>query len=188
MTTAQPNRGPAAGPANRAALIAAAREVFAEYGPSGPLALIAKKAGVGKGSLYRQFPTREDIIFAAFDDQLTDLARIAARSDATADTVLEAIIGQLMDSVGFLAFFTPGEELGTRLHAQENSARDLLAELLTQDRRGALRSDVTIDELLTAIRMFGAILCSTPGPTRVAVADEAWKLLSRALRVPTRTT
>ncbi|HAN25892.1 MAG TPA: TetR/AcrR family transcriptional regulator, partial [Microbacterium ginsengisoli] len=55
---ARPNRGRAAGPANRAALLAAAREVFGEQGLSAPLSAVARRAGVGQGSLYRHFPTR----------------------------------------------------------------------------------------------------------------------------------
>ena len=51
--TAKPkaNLGPSAGPANRAALIAAAREVFAEGGLMAPLNQVARRAGVGQGSL-----------------------------------------------------------------------------------------------------------------------------------------
>ncbi|MCW2751182.1 MAG: TetR/AcrR family transcriptional regulator [Aeromicrobium sp.] len=49
-------------------LIAAAREVFAESGAAGSLDEIAKRAGVGAGTLYRHFPTRDDLIDALMRD------------------------------------------------------------------------------------------------------------------------
>jgi AcrR family transcriptional regulator len=60
-------------------LIAAAREVFAESGSAGSLDEIAKRAGVGAGTLYRHFPTRDDLIDALMRDW-TD--RVAADSEA----------------------------------------------------------------------------------------------------------
>ncbi|MDX6275901.1 MAG: hypothetical protein QOJ72_29 [Nocardioidaceae bacterium] len=59
-------------------LIAAAREVFAESGAAGSLDEIAKRAGVGAGTLYRHFPTRDDLIDALMRDW-TD--RVAADSE-----------------------------------------------------------------------------------------------------------
>lgn len=59
--TERANRGPAAAAENRAAIIKAAGEVFAEQGLGAPLNSIAKRAGVGQGSLYRHFPTRASL-------------------------------------------------------------------------------------------------------------------------------
>ena len=60
QSTASPraNRGPAAAAENRRALIAAAREVYADGGLAAPFSAVAKRAGVGQGSLYRHFPDR----------------------------------------------------------------------------------------------------------------------------------
>ncbi|SFK64764.1 TetR/AcrR family transcriptional regulator [Amycolatopsis sacchari] len=66
---------------NRAAIIEAAHELFAEN-PHVPLSEVAKRAGVGAGTLYRHFPTREDLILAAYQH---DIERLTA----TADEVLE---------------------------------------------------------------------------------------------------
>ncbi|HEU0181064.1 MAG TPA: helix-turn-helix domain-containing protein, partial [Agromyces mariniharenae] len=70
----KPNRGPSAGPANRRALIAAARDVFATEGLQAPFSAVAKKAGVGQGSLYRHFPDRLSLAVAVFDENLDELA------------------------------------------------------------------------------------------------------------------
>ena len=72
------NRGPAAAVENRAALIQAAREIFAEQGVDAPLSAIAKRAKVGQGSLYRHFPTRGAIAVAAFDANVNEIEALVA--------------------------------------------------------------------------------------------------------------
>lgn len=66
----------AAAARNRVAIINAAHELFAEN-PLASLNEVAKRAGVGAGTLYRHFPTREDLILAAYQhdiERLTDSA------------------------------------------------------------------------------------------------------------------
>ena len=69
-TTRKPNLGPSAGPGNRRALIVAAREIFAEDGLAAPFSAVAKRAGVGQGSLYRHFPDRLALAVAVFDENI----------------------------------------------------------------------------------------------------------------------
>ena len=59
------------------ALIAAAREVFASDGVNGSLEEIARRAGVGIGTLYRNFPTRQALLEAVYVDEVEALARVA---------------------------------------------------------------------------------------------------------------
>jgi len=68
-------------------LVAAAREVFAERGAEGSLDEIAKRAGVGPGTLYRHFPTRDDLIDALMRDWS---ARVLADSEAAIEAGLPA--------------------------------------------------------------------------------------------------
>ena len=63
---------------NRVAIIEAAHELFADN-PLVPLSEVAKRAGVGAGTLYRHFPTREDLILAAYQH---DIERLTAEADA----------------------------------------------------------------------------------------------------------
>src|SRR5262245_25964077 len=63
---------------NRARLIDAARELFAESGTSVPLAAVAKAAGVGTGTAYRHFPTQEALVEATYRDEI---ARLGAAAD-----------------------------------------------------------------------------------------------------------
>lgn len=62
---------------NRVAIIEAAHELFAQN-PLVPLSEVAKRAGVGAGTLYRHFPTREDLILAAYQH---DIERLTATAD-----------------------------------------------------------------------------------------------------------
>lgn len=88
---AEPAQGPTEKPMRADArrnydkLIAAAREVFRERGSDGSLDEIAKRAGVGPGTLYRHFPTRDALIDAMMKDWSE---RIDADSQAVVDSGL----------------------------------------------------------------------------------------------------
>ncbi|HEX4723623.1 MAG TPA: helix-turn-helix domain-containing protein [Pseudonocardiaceae bacterium] len=62
---------------NSQVLIDTARAVFVEKGPDAPLDEIAKRAGVGPGTLYRHFPNRDALIEAVYRDQVSELANEA---------------------------------------------------------------------------------------------------------------
>jgi AcrR family transcriptional regulator len=74
---------------NRDAVLAAAREVFAQEGLDAPLNEIARRAGVGQGTLYRRFATREALIEAIADDYLAELREMARRAGTGAEAFLE---------------------------------------------------------------------------------------------------
>jgi AcrR family transcriptional regulator len=58
-------------------LIAAARAAFAEHGTSASLDEIARRAGVGIGTLYRHFPNRQDLLEAVYVEEVEDACRQA---------------------------------------------------------------------------------------------------------------
>jgi len=84
-TTAAPNRaGPARAPRadakrNRERLLVAAKQAFAEVGPDVGLDEIARRTGVGIGTLYRHFPNRDAIVEAVYRREVQQLADAAAR-------------------------------------------------------------------------------------------------------------
>src|SRR3954470_6549679 len=59
-------------------VLAAAREAFAEGGESTPLEEIARRAGVGIGTLYRHFPNRQALLEAVYVDEVEEVCRSAA--------------------------------------------------------------------------------------------------------------
>ncbi|MFF9275524.1 TetR/AcrR family transcriptional regulator [Streptomyces griseosporeus] len=62
---------------NYDALLAAAREAFAEHGAEASLEDIARRAGVGIGTLYRNFPTRRDLFESVYADEVNALCQAA---------------------------------------------------------------------------------------------------------------
>src|SRR5580704_13622999 len=62
---------------NRERLLAAAREVFAECGESTALEEIARRAGVGIGTLYRHFPNRQALLEALYVNEVEEVCRSA---------------------------------------------------------------------------------------------------------------
>jgi AcrR family transcriptional regulator len=61
---------------NRERIIAAAVEVFAERGLEASTAEIAQRAGVGEATLFRRFPTKDDLIIAIVESQMSDVVAI----------------------------------------------------------------------------------------------------------------
>src|ERR1051325_5805783 len=62
-------------------VLAAAREAFAEGGESMALEEIARRAGVGIGTLYRNFPNRQALLEALYVEEVEEMARSAAAFD-----------------------------------------------------------------------------------------------------------
>ncbi|MGR6973924.1 TetR/AcrR family transcriptional regulator [Streptomyces cynarae] len=75
VASRRPHRKDAA--RNYDALIAAAREAFAEHGAEASLEDIARRAGVGIGTLYRNFPTRRHLFESVYAGEVNDLCRVA---------------------------------------------------------------------------------------------------------------
>src|SRR6266566_9649705 len=60
---------------NRDQILIAARDIFADHGPGAPLEEIARRAGVGIGTLYRRFPDRQSLLRAVALDTLGRVAQ-----------------------------------------------------------------------------------------------------------------
>jgi AcrR family transcriptional regulator len=86
---------------NNDKLVAAGRALFSEKGTSAPLEEVAERAGVGIGTLYRHFPTRQALLEAVYVDEVEAMARAAA---SLADLEpWEALSRWLHQYVGFAA-------------------------------------------------------------------------------------
>ncbi|WP_067535516.1 TetR/AcrR family transcriptional regulator [Nocardia crassostreae] len=181
-TSQRANRGPKAAAGNRAALIRAARELFAADGFDVPLSAIARAAGVGQGVLYRHFPTRESIALTVFEENIAEVEAAAANPESTVDDILAVIVGQLTDSAAFIAVLDPADTEDPRLCEVGRRLFDLTERKLADpDRRGALRPDIVTGDVMMAVAMLGGILSKTPVATRADAARQAWSLLRRGL-------
>jgi AcrR family transcriptional regulator len=147
---------------NRARVLVAAEAVFADKGPSASTEEVARRAGVAIGTVFRHFPTKEDLIQAVFADRVQ---RLVDEADALST----------LDDPGaaFFAFFTHLTELSVmkyafadalatagvdvnavgRSHPQVvEQLHGAIQTLLTRAQRaGAVRADVHLPEVLTVM-------------------------------------
>ena len=82
-------------------LIAAGREAFTEDGKSASLEDIARRAGVGIGTLYRHFPSRQDLLEAVYVEEVDALCRSAV--DLAGEPPWDALVAWLHRFVDYLA-------------------------------------------------------------------------------------
>jgi AcrR family transcriptional regulator len=140
---------------NREHVLKVAQEVFAAEGLAVPIDEIARRAGLGVGTLYRHFPTKEALFLAIVVDRMEHLGA-EARALAHAPDPGEAFFGFLSRMVhegsakkDFMdALSGTREELGRTLAGIKASYRAALAVLLerAQD-SGAVRRDVSVSEV-----------------------------------------
>ncbi|MEU8709280.1 TetR/AcrR family transcriptional regulator [Streptomyces sp. NPDC048565] len=142
---------------NREQLLAAAQDVFAEGGPGASLNEIARRAGVGPGTLYRHFPNRQALLTAVLRDRVEGLCGQAEKlltSDSPDQALyrwLDAFLAHARSNRGMgsaLMIEEPGE-LGLDCHGL---ILDAAAGLLTRaQQQGTARADLTADDLLQLV-------------------------------------
>lgn len=180
-----PNLGPRAAAGNRAALLAAAREVFGSAGTGAPLSAVAKRAGVGQGSLYRHFPDRLDLVVAVFEEQVVAVEKLAATPGADLADLLGLVTRNAIDSVGFVDLVRSRVPADGRIVALgERVAVALGTRLAGATGSGAVRAGTTADDLLLAVAMVAGGLSQAEGEDRVRRARRAWELLGLEARIP----
>ncbi|MUL42357.1 helix-turn-helix transcriptional regulator [Streptomonospora sp. PA3] len=165
---------------NRARILRAAEEVFAEQGASAATEEVARRAGVAVGTVFRHFPTKDDLLAAIMKEARRQLADEADALLASGDpaTALFAFFSRVLAQasakrtvVGALA--DAGSPI--RVADQVDELRAAVAALLARAQEaGAVRPDARIDEVM-------ALLTAT---TQAAV-QSAWPpdLQSRTLAV-----
>jgi AcrR family transcriptional regulator len=174
----RPNLGPSAGPGNRRALIEAARAVFTESGYAAPLSAVARRAGVGQGSLYRHFPDRVALAVAVFDENIGELEESSAPATVTLDDLIDQIIRQAVVSTAFIDLIWASqadervEHLGTRVRALVGTV------VRREQEAGRIRSSVSVDDVFLAISMLIGVVSRSPENERVALARRGWALFS----------
>ncbi|MFJ5226969.1 TetR/AcrR family transcriptional regulator [Streptomyces sp. NPDC088400] len=136
---------------NRRSVIDAARDAFARHGVTASLDEVARAAGVGPGTLYRHFPSRDDLILALIDDGMADLHRLGVELLDETDPLravnrwLDAYIEQCGTFEGLaqaLARRPAHESSSCRLAFDAGSALIRRAAAA-----GALRADIDADDV-----------------------------------------
>jgi AcrR family transcriptional regulator len=144
---------------NRERLLQAAAAVFGAGGPDASLEAVARRAGVGIGTLYRHFPTREALFEAVYRHEVEQLAEQAEQLK-TAAVPVEALRSWLRSNVAFVA---TKKGMAAALALAVNKKSDLTAyssDRLTRavasllDRAvaaGEIRADISPEDLLRAL-------------------------------------
>ena len=159
---------------NRTRILETAREVFAARGSDASLEEIARGAGVGIGTLYRHFPTRDDLVMAVFREQTDELQQLAEQlltSDQPGEALAAWLHANLLKAspcrgLGAEAMLTmlaqpDGEPMPCE--AMRLAGAELLAR--AQD-AGAVRAGVEIDDLVRMVQAvsLAAEECGDPDP------------------------
>jgi AcrR family transcriptional regulator len=163
---------------NRARVLDAARTAFAEAGLDVGVEEIARRAGVGKGTLYRRFPTKEALVRAIFEDILEEIDHIVAAAEAEADawtafTNYMATTARLQASnQGF--YDVVAQRLGAAALTDEQRRRvmDSTTRMLkrAQD-ANVVRADLVPEDVQLMLRMVGATTRPAPDGSPM---DDHW--------------
>ena len=139
---------------NRARIVEAAQAAFAEHGLDVPLEEVAGDAGVGIATLYRRFPTRDDLIAACFERRLAEYARAAEEALEAPDgwtgfcTYIERICAMQAADRGLKDVLTRTFPNATALEAHRNLGYERSVRLLERAKaEGTLRPDVVPEDL-----------------------------------------
>lgn len=153
---------------NRERILAAAREMFVEFGSEAPFDEIARRAGVGNATLYRHFPDRStlvhhvvlyvmDRVAGIAEDSLAEepdaFAALCRFTHAAADERIGALCPMLADG-----FDHDHPELLAARTALEESVETLLT---TGQNAGLLRTDIGVGDLMVALSQLSRPLPGT---------------------------
>ena len=167
---------------NREKLVEAGREVFAEQGPDASLEEVARRAGVGIGTLYRHFPTREALVEVIFEEHVGQV-HAAAEAAAEAEDAWAGIVGFLERAIELQAENLPLRDVFLRHPAGEGRIGEqrrriglLLERTIARARgQGTLRDDFAVSDFSFAMGSFWPLLETTAG-----LAPDVWR---RHLRI-----
>jgi len=173
---------------NRDAIVAVARDVFAEQGLAAPLETIAARAGVGIATLYRRFPTREKLVAAALTEKVAEYAEAAEAALAVADPwvgfagFVQRICELQADDRGLSDLLSMTLSADEQVEQLRRTANDRVVTLIERAKAGgALREDFAGEDLVLLLIATAAVMHVTradaPGAWRrfVALALDAFR-------------
>lgn len=143
---------------NRERIVAAAREIFLEFGPDAPLDEIARRAGIGNATLYRHFADRGALVHGVLLSVMgrtTDHAEVAAAEEPDPFTALCRFAHAAVDErFGSLCgvVFGQADHRAPEVNAERLRFEGAVEALMERARQaGQLRDDVTVRDLVVAL-------------------------------------
>lgn len=150
---------------NRARLVAAARELFAERGLGVSMRQVARRAGVSEPTLRRRFPCWETLVAEAFQDKIAAYADLAEEALAAADA-WEGFTGflrrlarlQLVDR-GFTEVLTLTFPVSLRAEQQRRRAYEAITALIGRaQEQGSLRPDFSPEDVVLVLMAHAGVV------------------------------
>jgi AcrR family transcriptional regulator len=177
---------------NRDRLLEAARQAFAAEGLSVSLDEIARRAGVGPGTLYRHFPTKEALFEAVVHERLRRLVDQARALGAAGDpatalfTVLGSIVADAAEKADLIdALASAGIEVRTTVAATAADLRSEIGRILSRAQAsGTVRADIGTAELMAALS--GVLLALRHPASKDADPQRTLAILLDGLRAAPR--
>jgi AcrR family transcriptional regulator len=144
---------------NRERVLEAAKAVFSAGGSDASLEAVAKRAGVGIGTLYRHFPTREALFEAVYRREVDQLSELAEQLKSTAAPVdalrrwLKSNVELVATKKGMIAALALAVQTSSELYAYSfDRLTKAVAGLLDRAvAAGEIRADVSAEDLLRAL-------------------------------------
>ncbi len=173
-------------------MVDVARATFVAQGLGVTMREIARQAGLGVATVYRHFPTREDLITAVFAEQVA--ACSAKVADAVADPDpwrgITAIVDEICTRHAYDPGFTAvllGYGATTNIFATEraDNVRSIAALFERARREHVLRPDLTVDDVRLVLSATSAVFAPSPAQALVEVRRLAALLLQGMRAHPT---
>lgn len=170
---------------NRERILTAARRLFASVGLDVSMACVAREAGVGKATLSRRFPSREDLINAVFADRMDAYAAAVAQALADPDpwhgftSFIHNVCAMQAADRGFAEVLALTFPAAKALEARRAEAYHGFLELIRRAKAtGHLREDFTHQDLVILLMANAGVVAAT-----YAAAPDAWhRLVGHMLR------
>ena len=168
---------------NREKVLRAAREAFAASGYDVPLDEIAALAGVGPGTVYRHFPSKEELFEAVATARVRDLiddARARAE-DADPGQAFFGFLGRIREEAAAKRDVPEALSIAGPLQAEMHAA---LGELLRRAQQaGAVRPEITTPDIIALLKgLLRSINDAPPGPVGQSQADRLLTVVTDGLR------
>ncbi|MBN9622685.1 MAG: helix-turn-helix transcriptional regulator [Actinobacteria bacterium] len=174
--------------ANRAAIVAAARELFAD---SADVAMcqVARRAGVGQGTLYRHFSNRSALAAEILAEQVVRIEDLAIAEEGEPDAffvLLRSLVDGMVDLYGLAVLARHDAETDSRLKRNRERIGELL-EVPLRDAKaaGTLRRDLTVEDVFLIFAMARGAMEGLPDrAARSAVAHRVLALILTSVEQP----
>ena len=162
---------------NRERILAGARAVFAEYGSEAQMDDVARRAGVGVGTVYRHYPTKEALLVELVREKFrrfTSEAREALASDGEPFELLANLMRSNAEALARDAgtqqvLAGAGETIWTQAAAEQRELLELTSQLIDRARAaGSIRADATATDI-------GMLMCGVSATMAHPASGFDWR-------------